>query len=117
MNNLNSIIVEGIMKDVHSHDTPHGKLVTFSIDVLRTYKKADGTKVDETSTFPVECWGKLAEHVAADSLSEGRGVRIVGRLKQKQWEGCGGVKRSAVIVVAEHIELKPCVAGHSQVEG
>lgn len=117
MNMLNSIILEGIVSDVAAKDTPHGKLVSFNLKVLRTYKKADGTNVDETSTFAVECWGRLAERLDKDSLPEGRGVRIVGRLKQNKWTDTDGKKHSGIVAVAEHVELKPMLRGHSQVEG
>jgi single-strand DNA-binding protein len=42
-----------------------------------------------------------------ESLSEGRGVRVVGRLKQDRWTGPEGQARSKVSIVAEHVEFKP----------
>lgn len=116
MNMINSIILEGIMHDVSVKDTPHRRLASFNLEVIRKYERADGIKVDETSTFVVECWGKLAQHVTPD-LIEGRGVRVVGRLKQNRWEDTNGEKHSSIVIVAEHAELKPMLSGHSQVEG
>lgn len=38
---------------------------------------------------------------------KGRGVRVVGRLRQERWEDKEGGKREKIIVVAEHVEFKP----------
>ena len=52
-----------------------------------------------------------AGHVLADAcsnhLKKGRGVRVVGRLKQDRWADQEGNNRSRVKVVAEHIIFKP----------
>ena len=116
MNMLNSLIVEGIIVNAELRDTPHGSLLVLSINVKRSYKKADGSYVDETSTFDIEAWGKLGQRTAPE-LTEGCGVRVVGRLKQKRWSDSYGREHSAVVIVAEHIELKPKLVTHSQVEG
>lgn len=120
MNMINSVIVAGNVKGAELKQTAHGSLLSFNIDCVRKYKKPDGNGVlavyDETSTFDIEAWGKLAERVALD-LTEGRGVRVVGRLKQNRWSDAGGNEHTAVVIVAEHIELKPKPVTHSQVEG
>ena len=38
---------------------------------------------------------------------KGRGVRVVGRLKQDTWKDNNGKTASRIYVVAEHIEYKP----------
>jgi single-strand DNA-binding protein len=38
---------------------------------------------------------------------KGRGVRVVGRLKQDRWTGPEGQARSKILIVAEHVEFKP----------
>ena len=58
------------------------------------------------SYFDVTTWSRLAE-VCGESLSEGRGVRVVGRLKQDRWTSPEGQGRSKVSIVAEHVEFKP----------
>jgi single-strand DNA-binding protein len=40
-------------------------------------------------------------------LKKGRGVRVVGRLKQDRWTSPKGQPRSKVSIVAEHVEFKP----------
>jgi single-strand DNA-binding protein len=38
---------------------------------------------------------------------KGRGVRVVGRLKQDRWTGDDGKQRSRITIVAEHVEFRP----------
>jgi single-strand DNA-binding protein len=38
---------------------------------------------------------------------KGRGVRVVGRLKQDRWNDANGKQRSKVTIVAEHVEFRP----------
>jgi single-strand DNA-binding protein len=40
-------------------------------------------------------------------LKKGRGVRVVGRLKQDRWTNPEGQGRSKIQIVAEHMEFKP----------
>jgi single-strand DNA-binding protein len=54
----------------------------------------------------VETWAKLAESCAALG-HKGRGVRVVGRLKQDRWEDAAGKARSRIYIVAEHVEFRP----------
>ena len=60
----------------------------------------------EVSYFDVETWGNLAQSCTQNG-SKGRGVRVVGRLKQNRWVGNDGKNYSKVSVVAEHVEFKP----------
>jgi single-strand DNA-binding protein len=64
---------------------------------------------EEVSYFDVESWGKLAETVA-DTGHKGRGVRVVGRLKQNRWTDQEGRNQSRIVIVAEHIEFRPASA-------
>jgi single-strand DNA-binding protein len=38
---------------------------------------------------------------------KGRGVRVVGRLKQSRWTDTDGKTKSRVSIVAEHVEFRP----------
>jgi single-strand DNA-binding protein len=51
-------------------------------------------------------WGKLAES-CSNIGRKGRGVRIVGRLKQDRWTDTESKNHSRISVVAEHVEFKP----------
>lgn len=107
MNNLNSILLEGnLTRDPELSYTPKGTAVCkFSIAVNRSFKKDDGYE-KEVSYFDVSTWTRLAE-VCGEYLKKGRGVRVVGRLKQERWIGPDSKPQSRIEIVAEHVEFKP----------
>jgi single-strand DNA-binding protein len=107
MNNLNSIIIEGNMvRDPLFRSTARGtSLCTFSIASNRFYRQDSGLE-NEVSFFDVETWAELAES-CHDLGHKGRGVKIVGRLKQDRWNGPDGKQRSRITIVAEHVEFRP----------
>ena len=107
MHNLNSLIIEGnVVRDPVVKATPKGTpLCMFSIASNRFFKQEDQT-TQETSFFDVETWARLAE-ICGENCTKGRGVRVVGRLKQDRWIGTDGKHDSKIKVVAEHIEFKP----------
>ena len=107
MNNINSIMLEGnLVRDPEHNETQMGSSVcNFSLAVNRTYKDSKGEKVDEVSFFDIETWGDLAEKLKKENVKKGRGIRVVGRLKQGRWKDAEGKSHSKIFVV-EHIELK-----------
>lgn len=107
MNSLNSILIEGNLTAVPvSRVTPNGATVCcFSVASNREYK-VNEVYEKEVSFFEVETWGKTAE-VCARILEKGKGVRVVGRIKQDRWTGSDGKNYSKIKIIAEHIEFKP----------
>ncbi|MDA3955505.1 single-stranded DNA-binding protein [Oceanispirochaeta sp.] len=107
MNNLNSVILEGnLVRDPEANLTPKGTPVCkFSLASNRFYK-SEGIRQSEVSYFDVEVWSKVAE-ACEKHLSKGRGVRVVGRLKQDRWTDDQGDSHYKVKVVGEHVEFKP----------
>jgi single-strand DNA-binding protein len=72
-----------------------------------------GRREQEASFFTVIVWRDQAEH-AAQSLSKGSRVVIVGRLQQRTWTAEDGSARSTVEVVAEELGPKPSMGnGHA----
>jgi single-strand DNA-binding protein len=63
-----------------------------------------GRREQEASFFTVVVWRDQAEH-AAESLSKGSRVVVVGRLQQRSWTAEDGSARSVVEVVAEELGL------------
>ena len=61
-----------------------------------------GRREQEASFFTVIVWRDQAEH-AAESLSKGSRVVVVGRLQQRGWTAEDGSARSTVEVVAEEL--------------
>ena len=59
-----------------------------------------GRREQEASFFTVIVWRDQAEH-AAESLSKGSRIVVVGRLQQRTWTAEDGSAQSTVEVVAE----------------
>ena len=108
MNQLNSLILEGnLVRDaVLTEPAPGFKKCYFTVGVNRFYKNKKNEDVNESSFFDVEAYGNMAEYCQSKA-KKGRGVRVVGRLKQDTWKDPDGKFASKVYVVAEHIEYKP----------
>jgi single-strand DNA-binding protein len=106
MNNLNSVLIEGNMvRDPLIRSTPKGTQVcNFSIASNRYYRQ-DSNMEKETGFFDIEAWGKLAD-ACGNHGRKGRGVRVVGRLKQDRWTGNDGKTHNKVAIVAEHVEYR-----------
>ena len=94
------------MQDTELSYTPKGTAVCkFTVACNRAFKQDDQLQ-KEVSFFDVSTWTRLAE-VCAEYLKKGRGVRVVGRLKQDKWTDADGKPHSRVLIVAEHVEFKP----------
>ena len=108
MNSLNQIILEGnVVRQPEKKELQHGThTCMIPIAVNRRYKTHDGEETEEVSYFDVEAYGNLAD-ACAEWCPKGRGVRVVGRLKQERWKTEEGKNRSKVTVIAEHVEFKP----------
>lgn len=107
MNSLNSILIEGnLVRDPETKTLSTGSQVcNFSVASNRFYKQNDELE-KEVSYFDVEAWSRLGQSCATN-LTKGRGVRVVGRLKQDRWTDAEGKTKSRVKIVAEHVEFKP----------
>lgn len=108
MNNLNSILIEGnLTQDPEMSVLPSGKsLCRFSIASNRYYRNSEKELINEVSYVNIDTWGALAEN-CGKFLFKGRGVRVVGRLKQEKWQGEDERTRERYVVVAEHVEFHP----------
>lgn len=108
MNHLNSIILEGnVVKQPELREPVEGfKVCTICVAVHRFYKSKNGESKEEVSFIEVETVNSMAEY-AAQKCEKGRGIRVVGRLKQEKWEDSEKKAHSKLVVVAEHIEYKP----------
>lgn len=111
MNNLNSTLLEGnLVRDPEFKYTGKGVgMCKFSIATNRYYKQGQGDNlqtVQEVSFFDIVTWGKTAE-TCNEYLTKGRGVRVVGRLKQNRWTDDNGKNHSQIVVIGEHVEFKP----------
>ena len=107
MNNLNSVLIEGnLTRDPELSYTGKGTAVAkLGVANNRWFKQEEELQ-KETSFFDVTVWGRQAE-VCEQYLKKGRGVRVVGRLRQDRWQDPEGNPHSRVEIVAEHVEFRP----------
>jgi len=109
MNNLNSVLIEGnLVKDPMLRSTPKGtQICTLRMASNRYFKRDNQSSgfEKEVHYFDVESWARLAELCYAKG-KKGRGVRVVGRLKQNRWNDPEGKPRSKVTIVADHVEFR-----------
>ncbi|MCL2243717.1 MAG: single-stranded DNA-binding protein [Treponema sp.] len=107
MNNLNSILIEGnLVKDPLLRSTPKGTHVCIMSLASNRYYKHDSNFQKEVSFFEIESWSRLAE-ACYNKGRKGRGVRIIGRLKQDRWNGADGRPHSKISIIAEQVEFRP----------
>lgn len=109
MNNLNSVLLEGnLTRDPEPFVFTEGNgtcMTRFSIGVNRYYLNRNKEFVQEASFFTIITWGKTAEN-CAKYLKKGRGVRVLGRLRQERWSVKEGETRERIVIVAEHVEFQ-----------
>ena len=107
MNQLNSLIIEGnVVRAPELKEPKDGfKVCTIPLAVNRFYRNAKGDGVNEVSFFDVETFGKMAE-ICYKKCGKGRGLRVVGRLRQARWVKSDGHNTSKISIIAEHIEFK-----------
>ncbi|WP_407399043.1 single-stranded DNA-binding protein [Treponema sp.] len=108
MNSLNQVIIEGnVVRQPEKKTCKNGaSFCRIPIAVNRYYKNTNGEYVDDVSFFDISTFGSLSETCEKWCL-KGRGIRVVGRLKQNVTTDENGKKNSRVDIIAEHIEFKP----------
>jgi len=114
MNPLNSVLIEGnLTRDPELVTTKSGKSVcNFSI-ATNYYFKKDNEPQKEVSFFDIEVWAGLADS-CKQYLKKGRGVRVVGKLKQNRWvNNETGDNMQNTKIIAEHVEFKPMFTSHN----
>ena len=103
MNNLNSVLIEGTINGKPEIKTKDGIMTC----VFYAASNRIGNRFEkETSFFKVETTGKLAEIMMAKG-HDGRGIRIVGRLKQNWWKDDDKELQSEIVIIPEHVEFTP----------
>ena len=83
-------------------DNPEVRYTKAGIARARFRVAVSGRREQAASFFTVIVWRDQAEH-AAESLSKGSRVVVVGRLQQRSWTTADGSARSVVEVVAEEL--------------
>lgn len=92
-NDLNSVLIEGTVSGIDAN----GTTTCFTVTTSRWLKN----KVRISLPIVVGTEGQLAQ-VMADRLTDGLGVRVVGRLEMID---------DAMGIFAEHVEVRPSQTG------
>jgi single-strand DNA-binding protein len=110
MNNLNSILLEGelIKNPDYQTDKKGNPVCRFTLSSSRFFKLENGIE-KETGYFDIETSGKLASRCKQNG-HQGRGLRVVGRLKQEHSRDAAGNPLARIVIVAEHVEFCPAMA-------
>jgi single-strand DNA-binding protein len=96
---VNSVVLTGnLATDVEVKDIGDDKQVANFVLAV------DRGGSEEADFFRVAAWNKQAE-LCGRYLSKGRRIGVDGRLRSRSWEDSDGNKRSAVEVVAHHVEF------------
>ncbi len=109
MNQMNQIVVEGnVVRDSTVKETPRGTRVCIvPIATNHYYKDYKGEFQKETAYLDVEAWGENYANRIVRMATKGRGLRVVGRLKQERWKTAEGKSASKYTIFAEHIDFQP----------
>ncbi len=109
---LNKLIIGGYLtRDPELRYTPQGTPVfTVSIANNRIYKR-DGQQVKETTFLEAVGFGTRFQNLAS-ILKKGKGVILIGRLKQRSWEK-DGVRKSKFEMDLQEVEFLPRSGGSS----
>ena len=106
MPNFNSVVLVGhLTRDPELKYSPDGTAIAeFGIAVNQKWKKSDELK-ERVDFFDVTTFARVAE-VSAEHLKKGRGVLILGQLRQDRWEDKeSGKNRSKVSVIARQVQF------------
>lgn len=99
-------LIGNLGKDPEARFTANGKkYAVFSVAVNRSWKSADGKKMEATDWFLINAWGKLGE-ICLSYLKKGRLVYIDGQLRSEKWEDKdGGETHSRTLIVAQTMQI------------
>ena len=96
-------LVGNLTRDPELRFTPKGDaVINFAVAVNERVKQGDEWVDGEASYYDVAAWRKLAED-AAEVLTKGSRVIVVGKMKIDKYETKDGQSRSKVVVTADEI--------------
>jgi len=108
---LNKAMVFGnLTRDPEVRALPSGSQVcSFGLATNRTFKKADGSRGEQTEFHNIVVFGRQAE-TCAQYLKKGSSAYVEGRLQTRSWEGEKG-KQYKTEIIAERVQFGPRSAG------
>ena len=109
---LNKVMVFGnLTRDPEARAMPNGgQVCNFGIATNRTFKKADGSKGEQTEFHNIVVFGRQAE-TCAQYLKKGSSAYVEGRLQTRTWETPEKGKQYKTEIIAERVQFGPRSAG------
>jgi single-strand DNA-binding protein len=99
-----AIVLGNLTRDPELRTTPSGQSVaSFAVATSRSWVDGSGERKEAVEYHEIVAWGKLGE-LAAQYLSKGRKVMVIGRLQTQSWEK-DGVKRQRTEIVASDVNF------------
>jgi single-strand DNA-binding protein len=99
-----AIVLGNLTRDPELRTTPSGQSVaSFAVATSRNWVDGSGERKEAVEYHEIVAWGKLGE-LAAQYLSKGRKVMVIGRLQTQSWEK-DGVKRQRTEIVASDVNF------------
>ncbi|HPA36520.1 MAG TPA: single-stranded DNA-binding protein [Chitinophagales bacterium] len=83
---------------------PTTTVCNFPLATNESYKKEDGTYVEQTEWHNIVMWRGVAER-AERILKKGNTIYVEGKLKTRSWEDKEGNKRYTTEIVVENFQL------------
>ena len=87
-----------------------GSVCSFGVATNRVYKKADGTRAEQTDYHNVVVFGRQAE-TCSQYLKKGASAYIEGRIQTRTWDAKDGSKQYRTEIVAEVVQFGPRASG------
>lgn len=108
---LNKVMLYGnLTRDPEVRALPNGgNVCSFGLATNRVYKKADGSKQEETEFHNIVTFGRLAD-TCGQYLKKGSAAYVEGRLKTRSWEGEKG-KQYKTEIIADAVQFGPRAGG------
>src|SRR3954463_11195200 len=106
MAGVNKVILVGnVGKDPEVRSIEGGaKVAKFSLATSETYKRPDGTKVENTEWHNIVMWRGLAD-VAERFVRKGSQIYIEGKIKSRSYDDKEGIKRYSFDIIADNMTL------------
>lgn len=113
---MNIVCISGrLTRDCEILETAGGTaIVKFAIAVNNRVKDKSGEWVDKASFVDCKMFGKRAAAISK-RLLKGTAISVDGHLMQEEWTS-NGQRRTALLVIADNIELPPGAKAEAQPE-
>ena len=106
MMTINRIEIMGTVGNVRISSFEDRQSLNFSVVTNYAYKGRESSPILETMWFNVAAWsGKSVSPEVISKIDKGSDVRVLGRLREREYTTSDGTVRKVIEVVASQVEL------------